>query len=80
MKVQYCRGPENDVHTRAARLRLNLFSKDIGAFLALSIGGFSSLRHTDKLPHWRISETYIRHILRMNIFNDYTILHSTSIK
>ncbi len=23
-----------------------------------------------------ISETYIRHILRMNIFNDYTILHS----
>jgi hypothetical protein len=22
-----------------------------------------------------ISETYIRHILRMNIFNDYTILH-----
>ncbi len=27
-----CRGPENDVHTRAARLRLNLFSKDIGAF------------------------------------------------
>ncbi len=24
-----------------------------------------------------ISETYIRHILRMNIFNDYTILHST---
>jgi hypothetical protein len=24
-----------------------------------------------------ISETYIRHKLRMNIFNDYTILHST---
>jgi hypothetical protein len=31
-KKRYCRGPENDVHTRAARLRLNLFSKDIGAF------------------------------------------------
>jgi hypothetical protein len=24
-----------------------------------------------------ISETYIRHILRMNIFNDYTNLHTT---
>ncbi len=26
-----------------------------------------------------ISDTYIRHILRMNIFNDYTILHKTLI-
>ncbi len=25
----------------------------------------------------KISETYIRHILRINIFNDYTILHKT---
>ncbi len=32
MEVQHCRGPENDVHTRASVLRLNLFSKDIGAF------------------------------------------------
>ena len=32
LKVTGCRGPENDVHTRAARLRLMLFSKDIGAF------------------------------------------------
>jgi hypothetical protein len=31
-KSTECRGPENDVHTRAARLRLILFSKDIGAF------------------------------------------------
>jgi hypothetical protein len=29
---RYCRGPENDVHTRASGLRLILFSKDIGAF------------------------------------------------
>jgi hypothetical protein len=28
----YCRRPLNDVHTRAARLQLNLFSKDIGTF------------------------------------------------
>jgi hypothetical protein len=31
-EVTICRGPENDVHTRAAGLRLILFSKDIGAF------------------------------------------------
>ncbi len=31
-KILTCRGAENDVHTRAERLRLILFSKDIGAF------------------------------------------------
>jgi hypothetical protein len=31
-KSNMCRGPENDVHTRAFGLRLILFSKDIGAF------------------------------------------------
>jgi hypothetical protein len=38
----------NNVHTRAVRLQLILFSKTFGAFLIQSIGGFSPLYYTDK--------------------------------
>jgi hypothetical protein len=37
----------NNVHIRAVRLRLILLSKNIGAFLIESIGGFSPLHYTD---------------------------------
>jgi hypothetical protein len=74
--IEFCRGPENDVHTRAARLRLIFSLKTLAPFRSKVLVDFLHyVTQINCLTGAIISETYIRHISRMNIFNDYTILH-----
>ncbi len=60
---------------------LILFSKDMAHFRSKVLVDFHhSVSQINCLTGAIISETYIRHILRLNIFYDYTILQSIQLK
>jgi hypothetical protein len=59
----------NNAHTRAARLRLILFLKILAHFRSkVLVVFYHSVTQINCLTGAIISETYIRHILRINIF------------
>ncbi len=78
LKLKYILETGNDVHTRAVRLRLILFSKNIGAFYCRSkvlVDFLHSFTQINELTGAIIARHILRRIYLHNNYN-YTILHN----